>query len=87
MPSPDNLVPVRVRASDESALQNCLGLTPLTFFSIIINSLHFELETANFTEWMEKFNSKTLLSVQFLGFPENIPCHHELIDVWRTHGM
>ncbi|MDA1061096.1 MAG: hypothetical protein O3B47_04875, partial [bacterium] len=44
-PSPGNLIPVRVRASDGSALQNCLGLTPLTFFIIIINSLHLELET------------------------------------------
>ena len=46
MPSPGNLIPDRVRASDGSALQTCLSLTPLTFFSIIINSLHFELETA-----------------------------------------
>ena len=45
-PSPGNLVPVRVRASDGSALQTCLYLTTLTFFGIIINSLHFELETA-----------------------------------------
>ena len=29
-----------------SALQTCLCLTPLTFFSIIVNSLHFNLETA-----------------------------------------
>ena len=42
-----NLIPVRVRDSDGSALQNCLCLTPLTFFSIT-NFLHFELETAEF---------------------------------------
>ena len=45
-PSPGNLVPVRVRASDGSALQTCLYLTTLTFFGIIINSLRFELKTA-----------------------------------------
>ena len=49
MPSPGNLIPVRVRASDGSALQNCLCLTPLNLFSII-NSLHFELETAHCQE-------------------------------------
>lgn len=53
MPAPGNLIPVRVRASDGSALQNCLSLTPLTFFNIIINLLHFELEAAERVKILE----------------------------------
>ena len=52
-----NLIPVRVRDSDCSALQNCLCLTPLTFFSITINTLHFELKLPT------KCNTKLEISV------------------------
>ena len=65
MPSPGNLIPVRVRASDGSALQNCLCLTPLNLFSII-NSLHFELEIA-MPLYQSMARNSVILAVTSLG--------------------
>jgi hypothetical protein len=64
MPSPGSSTPGRARASLGSARPNWSCLGPSTFFSIIINSLHFGLETALYYLALRNISKKWTIPIQ-----------------------
>lgn len=82
MPLPSNLISVRVRAPDGSALQNWLYLNSLTFFSII-DSLRFGLETAinNLTEkQLQQYESQDYLRLGKVMTAEALVTRQQRMD-------